>query len=169
MRYSDTVLPNQALPEAPFADPPPPFDRQLNFSTVWRAGWLPLYQDRCHEITLRNELTGAIRSAPWISLRTEHGRVYFANLVTWQTRWFPPQLWMEGWIDRGQAEDGCGGLNRIPSDGWDRTIYARRLLPAHVARLYVEGGAPYLHSYGSPRYAVDKFDSADSHPSCAIA
>ena len=26
--------------------------------------------------------------------------IYFANLITRETRWFPPHHWMEGWISR---------------------------------------------------------------------
>ena len=122
-------------------------------------GWLPLYQDCSHTVLLRHELTGAIREAPWISMRDEFGCVYFANLVTKRTRWFPPHLWMDGWVSRSDCVQD-GHLERC--DIFDR--YSRKLLPPLESRLCVEGGAPYLHSYGLPRYSRDGADTADTFP-----
>ena len=154
---TERVLP--CAPE-PFDEPPPPLHPQLSFGTVDREGWLPLYQDSSFGIILRHELTGATRSAPWISLRTVYGRVFFANLLTRQTRWFPPHRWMDEWIDRGSR------LERW-MDKWQGSVYSRKLLPWSVARMRVEGGAPYLHAYGTPQYRADSFDSTATHPSCA--
>ena len=33
-----------------------------------------------------------------------------------------------------------------------------------ISRLRVEGGAPYLHSYGSPQYSPDRFDTFQTYP-----
>ena len=49
------------------------------------------------------------------------------------------------------------------------TIYVRPDVMRHVldpqlARLCVEGGAPYLHACGMPPYAPDAFDTPDTHP-----
>ena len=74
---------------------------------------MAIFHDADHEVLLRHKLTDAIRDAPWISLRTdEQGRIFFANLVTRETRWFPPHRWMEGWISREQcaAVQACGSL-----------------------------------------------------------
>jgi hypothetical protein len=45
---------------------------------------------------------------------------------------------------------------------------ARDMLPPDLARLRVEGGAPYLHEQGSPPYVVDKWDTSLTHPQGAV-
>ena len=46
-------------------------------------------------------------------------------------------------------------------------FYTRMLLPPSLARLRVEGGAPYLSASGLPQYPPDDHDSARSHPACS--
>lgn len=147
----------------PFREPPPLLDDRVTFGTLERAGWLPIYLDTSHSILLRHELTGATRSAPWVSLRTMCGVIYFANLVTRQTRWFPPHLWMEGWVRRKLWMRACSQQD-VDETAWDNTVYSRRALPLHVGRLRVEGGAPYLHSYGEPAYPSDDYDTPETYP-----
>ena len=40
--------------------------------------------------------------------------------------------------------------------------------PFDIARKRVEGGAPYLHEHGVPGYLADKWDTAETHPACAL-
>ena len=131
--------------------PPPHMDCRLTLDTLDRhTSWLPLFHDHNHIITLYNKMTGCTRSAPWLTLR-DHGRIYFANIVSGYTRWAPPLQWLDDWISR-----------TCPFDR--RSLYARSLLPASLARMHVEGGAPYLDSCGSPQYVSDSSDTADSYP-----
>lgn len=122
--------------------------------------WLPIYEDAEHNVLLYNTLTGAVRAAPWIALRTSAGRVYFANLVTRQTRWFPPHRWMEDWIARPP----------VCCDEWydyrfePSSTIGRMLLPLAIGRVRVEGGAPYLDAAGVPPYYPDELDTARSYP-----
>ena len=37
-------------------------------------------------------------------------------------------------------------------------VNSSRALPLHVGRLHVEGGAPYLHSYGESAYLSDDYE-----------
>jgi hypothetical protein len=48
--------------------------------------WMPIFRDREEETLLLNLDTGAHRAAPWVSLRTEYGGIFFANLWTRETR-----------------------------------------------------------------------------------
>ena len=102
-------------------------------------------------IRLYHKVTGTTRTAPWISLRTTYGRIYFANLLTYETRWFPPKLWMESWVSRTSRFHRASSLGR-----W--------CLPSSIARLSVDGGCPYLDSTGFPQYDSDSFDSPRSYP-----
>ena len=126
---------------------PPRLDCRLTLDTLERnTPWLPLYSDSDHVITLYHRTTGCTREAPWFTMR-EHGRIYFANIISGETRWAPPLSWLDGWLARDSPFDR-------------RSTYARNLLPPSLARMHVEGGAAYLDSTGVPRY-----DSESSEPS----
>jgi hypothetical protein len=176
---SEPVPLSLPIPEEPFDGPPPMLDRELTLESLRRSGWLAIYRDAQHTIDLRHELTGAVRAAPWISLRTAHGRIFFANLVSRETRWFPPHLWMESWLSRAQhtvdSQDDTGAEVRVlvssDSHQHDRSLppprslaYTRWLLPPAEARRRVEGGAPYFHSGGPPRYGADEWDTEETYP-----
>ena len=64
------------------------------------TGWMSLFEDVDNKIFLYHTETGSARAAQWISLRDEGSCVYFANLVTRETRWLPPRTWMPGWVLR---------------------------------------------------------------------
>ena len=161
------------VPDIPFQQPPPRLDDRLTFVSAERADWMPEYHDFDHVILMRHRLTGAVREAPWISLRTPSGQIYFGNLTTRDTRWFPPHRWMDGWVTRNQ-DCPDGNFTAPPrADAFDsanlgNSTYSRYLLPTDICRLRVEGGAPYLHSYGVPQYGADKFDSAQTYPMAVI-
>ena len=66
-------------------------------------------------------------------------------------------------VTRGhRAVRGSDTLDQC--DPFVGSFYSRSLLPPEISRLRVEGGAPYLHSYGVPQYESDRFDSVHSHP-----
>jgi hypothetical protein len=56
-------------------------------------------------------------------LRTRDGRAYFANLLTRETRWLPPHLWMRGWVSRleidsaSPASADIGSMSQALSSG----------------------------------------------------
>ena len=122
---------------------------------------------------LLNRVTGAVRDAPWIALRTAGGAVYFANLLTGRTRWLPPHRWMEGWISRRVVtgipvptddsaaarayDDAVGGLPWLEC-ARGRRVDDREPLPPIISRLRVDGGAPYMDETGLPQYTPDAFD-----------
>ena len=62
-----------------------------------------------------------------------NGQVYFANIITGETRWAPPIGWRDGWVSLTSPFDR-------------RSPYARSLIPLSLARMHVEGGASYLGS-----------------------
>ena len=107
------------------------------------------------------------------------GIAYYANLLTRQTRWLPPHRWMEGWVSRPTTAitPAAGVLpTSLPlcdlSDamfGGDRGFDARALLPLHIARQRVEGGAPHLHERGVPQYPPDEYDSPLTYPLATVA
>ena len=157
---------------------------------------------------LISKITGATRYGPWISLMSSDGVVYFGNLVTRETRWLPPHRWFEGWITRASPDAPCGvcwsgsqtaftlgtrvrdpmcsegmlALDSLPISSFlsGRRLDDRELLPWQLARLRVDGGAPYMLEYvctcwgdgryrdgrvaGSPRYDPDHFDTPSSYP-----
>ena len=122
-----------------------------------------------------HQQTGAVRHAPWIALRTRDGLAYFANLLTRETRWLPPHLWMHGWVSRLDVESASAlaaaddrlmsralstGGRELPCDG-------RKPLPPPLGRQHVEGGAPYMYepSLGVPQYPPDeRWDSQLTYP-----
>ena len=144
----------------PFSEPPPRLPPGLGFGALRGTSWIPMYEDSAHRILLFHAETGCVRVAPWISLRTSYGYVFFANLVTRQTRWLPPHGWMQGWISRPPFDEE----GRIHSTPFDGTRLARDLLPGPVARLRVEGGAPYLWELGQPIYGADEGDTPSTYP-----
>ena len=87
---------------------------------------------RLDAVTLYHRVTGCTRSAPWFTLR-HSGRVYFANIITGETRWAPPMGWRDGWVSHASPFD-------------HRSPYARSLIPPSLATMHVEGGACYLES-----------------------
>jgi hypothetical protein len=159
----------------------PPLSR-YRLNSLAYSGWRPIYRDAVHEMLLVSE-TGAVRAAPWINLRSPDGVIYYANLQTGQTRWFPPHLWMEGWISRPPADaERMHDLHRYGSthlgqDLADISSYIhacsrpgaspcdpRSPLPPLIARMSVQGGAPYLHEHGKPQYEPDQYDSPRTYP-----
>ena len=142
-----------------FKEMPPLLDPMIELGYLDKTSWYAIMIDNRSVINLYNELTGAVRAAPWIALRTSGLAVYFANLLTRETRWFPPHKWMEDWISR-PGSDG-DGLIFDPS-----SAIGKRKLPPQLCRLRVEGGSPYLDAqYPSrPQYEPDESDTPDTYP-----
>ena len=132
------------------AMPPPRLDQKLDFETLSHTTpWLTLYDDSKPDvITLYNRVTGATRVAPWIALRTLGGRVYFANLVTRVTRWLPPPCWQSGWIEL-DSDRSTHALLSLNGGMKKHSYYMRMLLPHSLAKLRIEGGAPFVHPLDS--------------------
>ena len=128
-------------PPGAWATPPPRYPPGLGFGSLHGTSWHPLYHDAAHSVELYNDKTASVRSAPWISLRTSHGEIYFANLVTHVTRWMPPHRWMADWISHPQT--GPYGLINAP---FEHHRIGQQMQPLEVGRLCVEGGAAYLQS-----------------------
>ena len=149
------------LPSFVFDSPPPSLDDRLSLSNLRGTSWIAIYEDYDHRIRLFNTATGSERYGPWISLRTSRGGVFFANLITRETRWFPPHRWMASWVSRLHA-DGTG------SPLID--LYPRSVMSPAVSRLCVEGGAPYLDSHltGRPQYEPDILDTQHSYPDFSL-
>lgn len=149
-----------------FADLPPTCPRELGLASLRWTQWLTLFSDVDDDVRLYHIETGSTRDAPWVSMRDMHGGIYFANLTTRETRWLPPRTWMRGWRSRMVR----------PADStpygspFDDTRLARELLPIELARVRVEGGAPYMYEarQGAPRYARDVWDTEHTYP-CAGA
>lgn len=161
-----TPLTTVSLITADFSDRPPPcLHPSIQLGALDGTPWEPIFQDSNDRVLLFHRLTGAIREAPWIALRTSGGRAYFANLLTRETRWFPPRLWMEGWLFRPLCSADRRGCPE-PHPLFGGTAYGRSLLPPELARSRVEGGAPYLDARGSPQYGADAWDSSHTHPRC---
>ena len=124
---------------------PPRLDRALSIDNLAdRTPWLVLHDDSDRGMILYHRHTGATRVAPWIALRTSSGRVYFANLVTRATRWLPPSCWHSGWISYTS-----------PFDARAHSHYTRVLLPVSLARVQIEGGAPFVHPIEAARRYLD--------------
>ena len=81
-------------------------DRDINLNSFCHTGWRAFFLDTTSEVLLMNDSTGAVREAPWISLRTSTGIIFFANLVSRETRWLPPHRWMENWLYWRPVDDG---------------------------------------------------------------
>lgn len=150
-------------------DSPPYVPPSVSLGSLDATPWVAIYQDSDSRVVLFHRLTGAIREAPWIALRTSAGRVFFLNLVSRETRWSPPRLWMDGWVMRSSCATAAIDVARHVHDIFGRsTAYSRHLLPPSLARLRVEGGAPYMGATGLPQYAPDECDSARTHPACSL-
>ena len=147
---------------------PPALDCRIALNSLHGTHWMPVYEDSSHEVLLYHQDCSAVREGPWIALRTLHGVVYFANLVTHQTRWIPPMRWMADWVSRGYTvHTGATGHHMIRTDDFADHPSARYALPPAVSRRRVEGGAPYLHEHdlhGTPQYSTDMLDTPLTHP-----
>jgi len=121
-------------------------------------------------VLLVHQQTGAVRDAPWIALRTRDGCIYFANLLTRETRWLPPHLWMHGWVSRTKISDSRSSgstMSQILDNGRDLPCDGRKPLPPLIAFKRVEGGAPYMYesTHGAPQYPPDEsWDSQLTYP-----
>ena len=139
----------------------PSFPPGLGFASLHGTQWHPVYSDRQGRVCLYHAETGAVREAPWVCLRTSDGRTFFANLVTHETRWFPPHRWMESWISR-PFNDEHGVLCDSLFEGHR---LGQLLLPLVLARQRAECGAPpLLYERGVPQYQADGDDTPDTHP-----
>jgi hypothetical protein len=89
---------------------PPPVEiaERLGLNSLRGTDWVPLFEDATNDVKLYNTRTGAVRDAPWIVLYTSSGQRLFINLLTRESRWFPPHRWMEGWVS-GVAAIGQSG------------------------------------------------------------
>mmetsp|Transcript_2560 Transcript_2560/g.8144 ORF Transcript_2560/g.8144 Transcript_2560/m.8144 type:complete len:347 (-) Transcript_2560:968-2008(-) len=86
-----TPLQPSAFVDAPaFSSPPPLYPFVMGLNALRGTRWEPIFEDADSRVRLYNVDTGSVRDAPWISLRTPEGCVFFANLVSHETRWFPP-------------------------------------------------------------------------------
>ena len=131
----------------------------LTLATLRGTHWRHLPIDGSSRVTLYHEETGAVREGPWISLRW-HNSLYYVNIITRETRWFPPHRWMEGWISRA-CDDGAGSLD-TPFAG---TRVSQWLWPLPLSRVRTEGGGvPTLYERGLPPWPIDAMDDACSHP-----
>ena len=162
------------------SSPPPALPEGLGLGSLGGTDWwlIPSDADGVHLIV--NKVTGAQRRAPWVNFRTPSGTVYFANLVTGETQWLPPHLWMEGWVWRAPFVDPMDpdltarrgglceavGLTFAHARDRGRRIDERAPLPQSVARRRVDGGAPLprLNCTGAPSYPPDEFDTPLTHP-----
>jgi len=160
------VLPNTAPPQLPC---------WLGLGTLRSTDWMLLRGDADGRLLLMSRTTGAVREAPWVSLLSTTGVVYFANLTTHETRWLPPHRWMEGWCLRARFTaaalshvDAARSVGKpwTPSvvHNQGRRIDDRDVLPQGVARRLVEGGAPYMLDGGEPQYEPDEDDSPATYP-----
>jgi hypothetical protein len=173
-----TPLVPRLFPDVPpvSEERPPRIPLQMGLNSLAHTGWASIFCDGSHEVLLVHQQTGAVRDAPWIALRTRDGCVYFANLLTRETRWLPPHLWMHGWVSRrlpsslaGTASNLCRShmSSVLDNDGRDLPCDGRKPLPPSVAFQRVEGGAPYMYepTHGTPQYPPDKsWDSKLTYP-----
>ena len=152
---------------------PPPYlcDSFTPMSQAMRreGRWKPIFRDRKEETLLLNLDTGAVRAAPWVCLRTEYGGIFFANLWTRETRWKPPHLWMEDWIERVSYPVSFSIRNPVELSCpylAETSPLRRDMLPLMIGRMRVDGGAPYMYeaTQGVPRYKPDEWDTPDTHP-----
>ena len=145
---------------------PPKLPDEMQLNALRFTGWTSLFRDATNEVLLMNMATGAMREAPWIALRTHAGAVYFANLVSRETRWLPPVNWMEEWICRRPcdadsfhaSQHPCGMLRH------DQAYDPRMPQVGMLGRQRVEGGAPYMHTSGRPQYLPDEYDTPLTYP-----
>ena len=172
-----TPLVPRLFPDVPpvSEERPPRLPSQVGMNSLAGTGWAAIYRDGAHEVFLVHQQTGAVRHAPWIALRTRDGLAYFANLLTRETRWLPPHLWMHGWVSRLDVESASAPaaaddrlMSRVLSTGGrELPCDGRKPLPPPLGRQHVEGGAPYMYepSLGVPQYPPDeRWDSQLTYP-----
>jgi hypothetical protein len=149
--------------------PPPRIPESIGLGNLGHTDWIAIHRDADFTVRLVHKLTGAVREAPWIVLRTTGGCPFFANLVSRETRWLPPPLWMESWISRRTftadqyTPATIGSADACPYD-CSRPMDARCPLPLLCGRERVEGGAPYLSESGRPQYEPDEYDTPLTYP-----
>ena len=146
--------------------PPPALPATIGLNSLRFTGWTPFFRDATNEVFLMNLSTGAVREGPWISLRTAGGLIYFANLVSRETRYLPPHRWMSGWISRMSytAATYAADCHPCASLAEGRTYDPRMPQIGVYGRQCVEGGAPYLCDSGRPQYSPDEFDTPETYP-----
>ena len=157
-----------------FSCEPPPLDPRMHLGTLHGGtAWSLLRNDAAGHALLLCRATGLLRGAPWISLCDVKGCVFFANVLTRQTRWFPPNRW---WADMISRPEHRGHLpvdrhaRPEPGDSVADTLLSRRhplmrdFLGIATARTMVEGGSPYLGEFGKPQYARDLLDTGETYP-----
>ena len=147
-------------------EPPPDLPATIRLNSLRFTGWTPFFRDATNEVFLMNLSTGAVREGPWISLRTAGGLIYFANLVSRETRYLPPHCWMNGWISRMSHNDATYAADCHPCASLpEGRAYDTRMPQIGVyGRQCVEGGAPYLCDSGRPQYPPDEFDTPETYP-----
>lgn len=155
-RNAVTCLPQRLPPQLPK-------DLSLGMMQTSASGWLAIFKDAIDSVTFYHVATGTLREAPWIALRTPDGVVYFGNLVSRETRWLPPHMWQEGFISRHSLSSSEDPYDQLASRG---LIDHRTPLPMQLARMRIEGGAPYCldESSGTPTYPPDAFDTPCTYP-----
>jgi hypothetical protein len=143
---------------------PPPVEiaERLGLNSLRGTDWVPLFEDALNDVKLYNTRTGAIRDAPWIVLFTGSGQRLFINLVTSESRWFPPHRWMEGWVSRPSVR---ADRHIVTSPLSESALYSRYMLPLEIGRRRVDGGAPCMGASGRPQYPPDRLDDACTYPS----
>lgn len=142
---SSTPLQQSAFEDAPaFSSPLPLYQFGMGLNALHGTRWEPIFEDAASRVRLYNVDTGSDRNAPWISLRTPEGCVFFANLVSHETCWFPPRTWMAGWVCRPHVDDSPNAMGETIDSPFAGFTLGRQLLPMEFARLHVEGGAPCL-------------------------
>ena len=169
-----TPLVPRLFPDVPpvSEERPPRIPLQMGLNSLAHTGWAAIFCDGAHEVLLVHQQTGAVRDAPWIALRTRDGCIYFANLLTRETRWLPPHLWMHGWVSRTgtctPSDLHRSEMSRVlDNDGRDLPCDGRKPLPPSVAFQRIEGGAPYMYEpmHGTPQYPPDeRWDSQLTYP-----
>jgi hypothetical protein len=156
-----------------FSCEPPPLDPRIRLGTLHSGTpWSLLRNDAAGDALLLCRTTGLLRGAPWISLCDVNGCVFFANVQTRQTRWFPPNRWWTDMISRPGHEPWTRDRNAPPmlGDSVADTLLVRRhplmrdFLGIATARTMVEGGSPYLGEFGKPQYARDLLDTGETYP-----
>ena len=158
-----TPLVPRLFPDVPpvSEERPPRIPLQMGLNSLAHTVWAPIFCDGAYEVLLVHQQTGAVRDAPWFALRTRDGCVDFANLLTRETRWLPPHLWMHGWVSRTEipgtspaAANSRSTMSQVlDNSGRDLPCDGRKPLPPSVAYQRVEGGAPYMYepAHGTPQ------------------
>ena len=171
----DGSSPSFMYDQADFSHPvfmrnlPPPLPAKATVGSPTNTGWFVLFVDAIDGVLLYHGRTGHVRLAPWICLRDEFGCVYFGNLMTGVTQWFPPKLWMRENLARPPVHDIDVPHQRVDDLQSIALCLASAQAPSSkltrlVNRTMVEGGAPYRHCVGLPHYPPDSFDNDLTYP-----